>query len=142
MNHTVTVNIDNESKAPVKQQISTFLLTLSDNVSVISMNDHVVVGFKERLRNLLNNITEYITVRHGHQPDNSMIIDIESHTEIGTKQHRLHNHTFIQVQHNSNIQLNADKIRHDLDFKHVNIKYVKNSNMRLLDYIRKNLMPN
>ena len=136
--HKINLKLDNVSNN--KEQNSTFLLTINSNASVLSQKDPKAIEFKENILNILDNIIDYIITNEGYDIDNSMIINIDSHTEIGTKNHRIHNHSVINIQHNSNIKIDTKAITKDYGY-YVNVKYVKHSNdlTRMLNYLRKQI---
>jgi hypothetical protein len=66
--------------------------------------------------------------------------DVESHVEIGSKMHRLHTHCLVTLEHNPmvNMRLNVRKLRAVLGGGHLDVKFIKDHNLDLLRYIRKN----
>ena len=135
--HVISLDIDNNSD---KVKTSLFLLTINSNKAVMDKKEPFIKEFKAKIKDILENIPNYIkTVNHA-VPDPNMIINIKTFVEIGKKQHRLHCHCIVEVKHNSLIQLDSQKITKDSGY-YVNVQFMKSSNdlNKILSYIRKSI---
>lgn len=138
-NHTVTIKGPDDIVRKLEE--SYFFLTINSNKVVQSMDDPYVKEFKNEMKTLLTKLFDYIKVNYDRTPDDSMIIVVEHHFEIGAKQHRLHMHSGILVRHDSNIHIDYDKIRDRFPGFHVHGHYVKawQRIKSIVDYLRKSL---
>ena len=67
--------------------------------------------------------------------------EAEAHCEAGSRVNRLHMHALVSMSHHSdiNLRVNLAKLRADLPpGTYLNVRYVKDSNFSLREYIRKN----
>lgn len=124
--------------------VSTFLLTVNSNVT----EQHVS---KEQLsivmNDILQNIVSFVRYRDRTRASSQYINGVEilgSVIEVGERYSRVHNHSLVQIHHDTNIQLRADKISKvaadmlGLESIHIDLAYVREGDVdRTLRYLGK-----
>lgn len=139
--HRIQVVLDDTEE---KIKTSLFLLTINSNQVITDKECNTVrrkmSEFKKEIRGILETIPEYIKVNGHAVPDDSMIINVKSFTEIGKKQNRLHCHAIVEIRHNSNIHIDVKKIT-EITGYYVNCTFMRSSGdiNRMLAYIRKQI---
>ena len=129
-----------------KPKRSQFLLTINTNQAIEKENiDNDIEIFDTTIKDILNNVQDYINIPEGHWNDEKIKdVDIDYTIEEGSKFHRLHIHILFKFTHFTKIQLNYDKIKKkitdDLGLQNVYMlnKLVRNSGSdNILDYLKK-----
>lgn len=133
---------------------SRFLITVNSNTA---FSDRTMLELsKQRLQDTLNDIfnhfEDYLLAykkENGyHIPlmlssktisDHIKEADIESHLEIGSIKHRLHNHAIVDIQHDDMIlRVNLRKLRSALPRGfHLDVKFIRSADFDLRKYVRK-----
>ena len=132
-----------------KPSNSNFLLTINTNQQYLDSDANLqndIEVFEDTIKDILNNIENYVNLPEGDLWDDDTIkdIDIDYTIERGTIKNQLHIHILFKFKHFTKIQLNyqkiKDKIKKDLGLTNIymNNKLVRNSgNDNILAYLDK-----
>jgi len=133
----------------VKPKQTNFLLTINTNQQYKEDDENLqndIEVFDESVKELLNNIEQYINLPETDKWDDNFIkdIDIDYVLERGQKKGQLHIHILFKIKHLTKIQLNYDKIKEKIktDLGLTNI-YMQNkllkmsNNDNIVDYLNK-----
>ena len=124
-----------------KLNISTWFVTINTNRVPKSQAD--IEKFRSQLHAALEDVTAYIIPNkyEGYtEGDPTMQVEIKQALEIGKKYHRLHAHVFIVCHHDSNLKIDEEYFKDEIDdVAFVKVKYVKaNADFqKLINYMRK-----
>lgn len=132
-----------------KTKSSNFFLTINTNQQYGKdaenlQNDLDV--FEDSVKEVLNNIDQYITLPAGVLFNEETIkdVDVEYVIEVGGKKHQIHTHIIIRIDHYTNVQLDYNsikqKIKNDLglDNLYVNNKLIRNRGFKdITEYLNK-----
>ena len=133
----------------VKPKQTNFLLTINTNQQYKDNDEHLkddIEIFDASIKELLNNIDQYINLPETDKWDDHFIkdFDIDYVLERGQKKGQLHIHILFKIKHFTKIQLNYDKIKNkikdDLGLKNIYMqnKLIKMSNNdSIVDYLNK-----
>lgn len=138
-----------------KTKTSTFLITINSNVTRSSNKKYELVN--RRFDKLIETMLEedkfpYFIKFNKVEPDYSKIKEVESSFVVvpeGPIRKMLHAHIMTKITHNSNIQIDPAKIRTyitkhlkslEVGDIHVNIKYIRNTQVNLEKYLTKNIL--
>ena len=133
----------------VKPKQTNFLLTINTNQQYKDDDEHLkddIEIFDASIKELLNNIDQYINLPETDKWDDHFIkdFDIDYVLERGQKKGQLHIHILFKIKHFTKIQLNYDKIKNkikdDLGLKNIYMqnKLIKMSNNdSIVDYLNK-----
>ena len=133
----------------VKPKQTNFLLTINTNQQYKDDDENLqndIEVFDESIKDLLNNIDQYINLPETDKWDDKFIkdFDIDYVLERGQKKGQLHIHIQFKIKHFTKIQLNYDKIKEkiklDLGLSNVYMqnKLLKMSNNdSIVDYLNK-----
>ena len=133
----------------VKPKQTNFLLTINTNQQYKDDDENLqndIEVFDESIKDLLNNIDQYINLPETDKWDDKFIkdFDIDYVLERGQKKGQLHIHILFKIKHFTKIQLNYDKIKEkiklDLGLSNVYMqnKLLKMSNNdSIVDYLNK-----
>jgi hypothetical protein len=133
----------------IKPKQSNFLLTINTNQQYKDDDEHLdndIEVFDSTIKDLLNNVEQYINLPEMDKWDDQFIkdIDIDYVLERGQKKEQLHIHILFKIKHHTKIQLNYDKIKNkittDLGLHNVYMqnKLLKMStNDNIVDYLNK-----
>ena len=129
---------------------SNFLLTINTNQQYKSNDEHLqndIEFFENTIKNVLNNIDQYIEIRNdGDVWDDDTIksIDIDYVIERGTKKGQIHAHALVKIKHFTRLQLDYKKmkevVKKDLGLKNIylNNRLVRNSGSEsIVEYLNK-----
>ena len=133
----------------VKPKQTNFLLTINTNQQYKDDDENLqndIEVFDESIKDLLNNIDQYINLPETDKWDDKFIkdFDIDYVLERGQKKGQLHIHILFKIKHFTKIQLNYDKIKEKikLDLGLSNV-YMQNKLLRMsnndsiVDYLNK-----
>ena len=100
----------------VKPKQTNFLLTINTNQQYKDDDEHLkddIEIFDASIKELLNNIDQYINLPETDKWDDHFIkdFDIDYVLERGQKKGQLHIHILFKIKHFTKIQLNSDKIK-------------------------------
>ena len=138
-----------KKKRNIKPKQTNFLLTINTNQQYKEDDDDLqndIEVFDGSVKELLNNIEQYIKLPETDKWDDHFIkdIDIDYVLERGQKKGQLHIHILFKIKHLTKIQLNYDKIKDKIktDLGLTNI-YMQNKLLRMsnndsiVDYLNK-----
>lgn len=102
---------------------------------------------KEVMNYVFENMVEFLKFRKKEVTGGEFIdeVRVESNCEIGDKQHRVHCHALIFIEHRSNIHMDVHKLESyllqelEIPGVHLDCKYVKDDISSLRDYINKHV---
>lgn len=133
---------------------SNFFVTINTNKPFNRHSEEYEIfngKFQSSLNEIYNDLGSYINVLDDKAKwDDNFIKDVEidSATELGPVNHKLHAHFQINVLHNTKIQLDYNKIKEkimkDLELKglYIKNKIYHDNKLSLKDYISKNYQTN
>jgi hypothetical protein len=103
----------------IKPKQSNFLLTINTNQQYKDDDEHLdndIEVFDSTIKDLLNNVEQYINLPETDKWDDHFIkdIDIDYVLERGQKKGQLHIHILFKIKHHTKIQLNYDKIKNKI----------------------------
>jgi hypothetical protein len=138
---------EEKNKKPIH---SNFLLTINTNQQYKSNDEHLqndIEFFENTIKNILNNIDQYIDIRNdGDIWDDDTIkdVDVDYIIERGTKKGQIHCHALIKIKHFTRLQLDykklKEKVKKDLGLKNIylNNRLVRNSGSEnIVEYLNK-----
>ena len=124
-----------------KRNISTWFITI--NTNRIAKTKVEIDKFRQSLYDALEDVTAYIIPNKylgTVNGDPTMEVEIDQAIEVGKKYHRLHAHVLIKCHHNSNLKIDEEYFKEEIDnVSWVKVNYVKaNADFqKLMIYMRK-----